>query len=78
MLQHQHLIKVIQIDQGLEILEQLLTESTPQVVVLPFDLKQLIDLYPIAAGMRFFREVRRKLTHVTRLYTRPKLRQQYR
>ena len=36
----QHLIKVIKIDQGLEILEQLLSEPTPQIIVLPFDLKQ--------------------------------------
>ena len=49
----QHLIKVIKIDQGLEILEQLLIEPTPQIMVLPFDLKNLLELYPTAAGMPF-------------------------
>jgi len=73
----QHLIKVIKIDQGLEILEQLLTEPTPQIVVLPFDLKNLLDLYPTAAGMPFFTEVGGSDTHVARLYARPKLRQKY-
>ena len=74
---NQHLIKVIKIDQGLEILEQLLMESTPQVMVLPFDLRNLIELYPTAAGMPFLAEVGGSETHVARLYARPKLRQEY-
>jgi len=73
----QHLIKVIKIDEGLEILEQLLTEPTPQIVVLPFDLKNLLHLYPTAAGMPFFTEVGGSDTHVAHLYARPKLRQKY-
>ena len=73
----QHLIKVIKIDQGLEMLEQLLTAPTPQMVVLPFDLKHLLELYPAAAGMPFFTEVGGSDTHVARLYARPNLRQQY-
>ena len=73
----QHLIKVIKIDQGLEILEQLIMESTPQVMVLPFDLKNLIELYPTAAGMPFLSEVGGNETHVARLYARPNLRQDY-
>ncbi|HEU4903153.1 MAG TPA: SDR family NAD(P)-dependent oxidoreductase, partial [Flavisolibacter sp.] len=73
----EHLIKVIQIDQGLEILGQLLTEVTPQVMVLPFDLKNLIALYPTAAGLPFLTAVGGSDTHVARLYARPKLRQQY-
>lgn len=73
----QHLIKVIKIDQGLEILEQLLTEPTPQVVVLPFDLKNLLELYPTAAGMPFFAEVGGSNAHVAHLYARPNLRQNY-
>jgi acyl transferase domain-containing protein/acyl carrier protein len=72
-----HLVKVIKIDQGLEILEQLLTESTPQVMALPFDLRNLIELYPTAAGMPFLAEVGGSDTHVARLYARPKLRQKY-
>jgi acyl transferase domain-containing protein/acyl carrier protein len=73
----QHLIKVIHINQGLEILEQLLTESTTQVMVLPFDLKNLIELYPTAAGMPFLEEVGGSDSHIAHLYARPKLRQQY-
>ncbi len=74
---NQHLIKVIKIDEGLEILEQLLSESTPQVMVLPFDLKNLIELYPTAAGMPFLAEVGGSETHVARLYARPNLRKEY-
>lgn len=73
----QHLIKVIKMEQGLEILEQLLTEPTPQIVVLPFDLKNLLELYPTAASMPFFAEVGGSDTHVARLYARPNLRQKY-
>lgn len=73
----QHLVKVIGIDQGLEIMEFLLGESTPQVVVLPFDLKNLLELYPTAASMPFFEEVGGSETHVARLYARPNLRQKY-
>ncbi|MDB4286019.1 SDR family NAD(P)-dependent oxidoreductase [bacterium] len=73
----QHLVKVIKIDQGLEILEQLLSESSPQVMVLPFDLKNLIELYPTAAGMPFLAEVGGSDTHLARFYARPKLRQKY-
>ena len=73
----QHLIKVIKIDRGLEILEQLFNESIPQVMVLPFDLKNLIELYPTAAGLPFLEEVGGNETHVARLYARPKLRHQY-
>ena len=73
----QYLVKVIKIDRGLEVLEQLFMESTPQVMVLPFDLKNLIELYPTAAGMPFLSEVGGNKTHVARIYARPKLRQQY-
>ena len=73
----QHLIKVIKIDRGLEILEQLLSESIPQVMVLPFDLKNLVELYPTAAGMPFLAEAGGSDTHITRLYSRPNLRQKY-
>jgi acyl carrier protein len=73
----QHLVKVIKIDRGLEIMEQLLMYPISQVMVLPFDLKNLIELYPTAAGMPFFSEVGGNETHVARLYARPKLRQQY-
>lgn len=73
----QHLIKVIKIEQGLDILEQLFAEPTPQIVVLPFDLGNLLELYPTAAGMPFFAEVGGTDALVARLYARPKLRQHY-
>jgi acyl carrier protein len=73
----QHLIKVIKVEQGLKILEHLITESTPQIMVLPFDLKNLIELYPTAAGLPFLEEIGGSDMHVARLYARPKLRQQY-
>lgn len=73
----EHLIKTIKVDDGLEILEKLLNESIPQVMVLPFDLKNLIDLYPTAAGMPFLAEVGGGDTYVTHLYSRPKLHQDY-
>ncbi len=73
----QHLVKEIKVDQGLEVLELLMKESDPQVVVLPFDLKNLLELYPMAAGMSFFAEVGGSETHLTKLYARPKLEQAY-
>lgn len=73
----QHLIKVIQLDEGMDILEQMLTDQTPQVAVLPFDLSNLLELYPTAAGMPFFKEVGGSDTQVARLYARPHLRQLY-
>ncbi|MEP6948357.1 MAG: SDR family NAD(P)-dependent oxidoreductase [Ginsengibacter sp.] len=73
----QHLIKMIKIDRGLQILEQLLNESIPQVMVLPFDLKNLIDLYPTAAEMPFLSEAGGGDIHISRLYSRPNLRQKY-
>jgi NADP-dependent 3-hydroxy acid dehydrogenase YdfG/acyl carrier protein len=72
-----HMIKVIHVDHGLKILEQLLFEGKTQVMVLPFDLKNLIELYPNAAGMPYLEEVGGKDAHVGHLYARPNLRQQY-
>lgn len=72
-----HLIKVIQIEEGLTVLGQLLTAATPQVMVLPFDLKNLVALYPAAAGMPFLADVGGSDMHTSRLYARPKLRQPY-
>jgi myxalamid-type polyketide synthase MxaE and MxaD len=73
----QHLVKVITIDQGLQILGQLLLEETAQVMVLPFELSNLIELYPTAAGMPFLEKVGGNDRHFTRLYVRPKLNQEY-
>lgn len=73
----QHLVKLIEIDQGLEVLEFLLAELSPQVAVLPFDLKNLLELYPTAAVMPFFEEVGGSHTYIARHYARPNLRQKY-
>lgn len=73
----QHLVKVIEKEQGLEILEYLMGESITQVAVLPFDLKNLLELYPTAAGMSFFEKVGGGETHISKLYARPNLRQKY-
>jgi len=73
----QHLIKEIKINDGLDILEFLIMGTYTQVVVLPFDLESLIELYPTAAGMPFFSEVGGNNSMSSRLYSRPNLRQEY-
>jgi acyl transferase domain-containing protein/acyl carrier protein len=73
----EHLIKMIQPADGLEVLGQLLIEPTPQVMVLPFDLRHLIELYPAAAGLPFLADVGGSETHLARLYARPNLKQPY-
>lgn len=73
----QHLIKEIEIEEGLDILDFLIVGPYTQVVVLPFDLETLIALYPTAAGMPFFAEVGGKDSVASRLYSRPNLRQEY-
>jgi myxalamid-type polyketide synthase MxaE and MxaD len=73
----ERLIKVIKPDHGFEILGQLIMESTPQVMVLPFDLKNLIELYPTVAGMPFLSEINGVESQSVRLYARPNLRQDY-
>lgn len=73
----QHLIKEIEIEEGLNVLDFLIKGTSTQVVVLPFDLETLIELYPTAAGMPFFAEVGGKDSVASRLYSRPNLRQEY-
>jgi acyl transferase domain-containing protein/acyl carrier protein len=73
----QHLVKVIEIAEGLRVFAQLLSSPAPQVVALPFDLQHLLELYPSAASMPFFAEVGGSKTHSAHLYARPQLRQAY-
>jgi myxalamid-type polyketide synthase MxaE and MxaD len=73
----QHLIKVIDVEKGLDILEQLILDAPVGAAVLPFNLKHLLELYPAAAGMTFFEEAGGSETHVARLYARPNLQQPY-
>ena len=73
----EHLVKTIKIDQGLKMLEFLMDESLSQIAVLPFDLKDLLELYPFAANMPFFKEVGMKKRSGPSLYARPNLQQKY-
>jgi len=70
-------IKAISPKQGLKIFGVLLGSESPQVTVLPFDLRSLLDLYPAAARIPLFAEVGGEDSHVSRLYARPRLRQEY-
>ncbi len=73
----QHLIKTIGPEEGFGILEQLLTQLHPQVLVLPFDLKNLVTLYPAAAGQPFLSAVGGTEAPAAHFYKRPSLRQPY-
>jgi myxalamid-type polyketide synthase MxaE and MxaD len=74
---NQHLVKVIGIDQGFQVLEQLLQQPINQVMALPFDLANLLQLYPTAAALPFLSEVGEREKSYSRLYARPRLHQQY-
>ncbi|MDN3667762.1 SDR family NAD(P)-dependent oxidoreductase [Echinicola jeungdonensis] len=73
----QHLVKVIKVEEGLEIMGRLSLEPNPQITVLPFDLKDMLGLYPAASAMPFFEEVGGRGTLKASLYSRPNLRQKY-
>ena len=62
---------------GLEALGRAMRADRPHVTVLPFDIASLLDLYPAAAGIPFFSDVGGRDSHVSRLYTRPALAQEY-
>lgn len=70
-------VKGITPERGLEALQRALGDARAQVTVLPFDIASLLDLYPAAARLPFFAEVGGKDTHVSRVYARPSLRQDY-
>lgn len=72
-----HGVKSITPRHGLEALGRALRGDRPQVTVLPFDMRSLLDLYPAAAGIPFFSDVGGRDSHVSRLYTRPDLAQEY-
>jgi acyl carrier protein len=59
------------------VLGRALQDGGAQMVVLPFDIAALLELYPTAARIPFFAEVGGSDTHVARLYARPELRQAY-
>jgi acyl carrier protein len=70
-------VKGIAPRRGLEVLGSLLGSDLPQVTVLPFDLRTLLDLFPSAARIPLFAEVGGKDSHVSRFYARPAIRQEY-
>ncbi|NNF20874.1 MAG: KR domain-containing protein, partial [Saprospiraceae bacterium] len=72
-----HLVKMIEIEQGFEVLDLLLNQSVTQITVLPFDLRNLLELYPPAASMPFFNGIKGGDIHVAKLYARPNLKQSY-
>jgi myxalamid-type polyketide synthase MxaE and MxaD len=79
-----HLVKMILPEKGLELLERILHEATPQITVLPFDIRNVLQFYPEGAGIAFFSEVLRQELQalsaeprVKRLYARPEISQEY-
>lgn len=72
-----HGVKGITPAHGLEMFGRALRDDRAQLTVLPFDLANLLELYPTAAQIPFFAEVVGKDTHVARLYSRPDLQQAY-
>lgn len=70
-------VKGITPHRGLEVLGQVMAGDVPQLTVLPFDMSSLLDLYPAAARIPFFAEVGGKDSHVSRLYARPNLQQDF-
>ncbi len=73
-----HLVKVFRPEEGVRVLNALVGTADPQVMALPFDLTNLIELHPSAAKVpRFSEVVGRDAGHVSRLYARPALRHEY-
>lgn len=72
-----HLVKTFTPDSGLQVLEELIQHRTPQVVALPFNLRNLLELYPAAASTALFAEVGGKESHISQHYARPTLRHDY-
>jgi acyl transferase domain-containing protein/acyl carrier protein len=72
-----YMMKVISPEHGLEALERALQEQIPQITVLPFDLRNLLELYPTAARNTVFAEVGVQESYVSHLYERPDLPQAY-
>jgi len=79
-----HLVKMIQPERGLEVLAQILLAATPQVTVLPFDVRNVLQFYPEGAGISLFSDVLREDLQALkasggekRLYARPDIAQDY-
>ena len=52
-----HFVKMIEADVGIELLELLIRDDNPQTVVLPYDLKNLIQFYPEGGQVAMFGEI---------------------
>src|SRR5262249_1148669 len=62
---------------GVHVLERLILDEVPQVVVLPFDVKDLIELSPTAMEIPFFAEVAPNSRPALHLHERPELQNAY-
>jgi len=74
---HMGVVKSIAVDQGVRVLERLILEEVPQVVVLPFDVHNLIELSPTAMEMPFFAEVAMNSRFSLHVHERPELHKPY-
>ena len=79
-----HLVKMIEPELGLEALAQILLAATPQITVLPFDVRNVLQFYPEGAGISLFADVLREDLQALkasggekRLYARPDISQAY-
>ncbi|MDB4987694.1 MAG: pks13, partial [Myxococcaceae bacterium] len=79
-----HLVKLIAPRAGIEMLERLLPTREAQVMVLPFDVRHVLQFYPEGAGLKLFAELLEGDVHVvkqgtgeSRLHPRPRLSQEY-
>ncbi|HET9627240.1 MAG TPA: SDR family NAD(P)-dependent oxidoreductase, partial [Kofleriaceae bacterium] len=80
-----HLVKMIEPGDGLDAFDQALRAGLPQVTILPFDVRNVLQFYPEGAGVSLFSEVLREdLQALTtssggdkRLYARPDIAQAY-
>jgi acyl carrier protein/NADP-dependent 3-hydroxy acid dehydrogenase YdfG len=79
-----HLVKMIDPARGLELLAQILLAATPQITILPFDVRNVLQFYPEGAGISLFSDVLREDLQALkaeggeqRLYARPDLAQVY-
>jgi len=79
-----HLLTLIPPERGLGIFGRLLEAEPTQVAVLPYDLRNLMQFYPVRAGIAFFDEILgvdvatlRSVGTSSRLYARPDLEQEY-
>ncbi|HEX3761647.1 MAG TPA: SDR family NAD(P)-dependent oxidoreductase [Kofleriaceae bacterium] len=79
-----HLVKMIAPERGLALLAEILLAAAPQVTILPFDVRNVLQFYPDGAGISLFSDVLREDLQALkvdagerRLYARPDISQSY-